>query len=38
MNKDDLWKLFTITGNINYFIKYKNMIQEGIDYIGDNKS
>ena len=38
MNKQDVWNMFKKTGNINYFIKYKNMIHKGIDYIGDNKS
>lgn len=38
MNKEDIWRLFKSTGNINYYLKYKDMIQKGIGNIGDNKS
>ena len=38
MYKKDLWELFTKTGNITYFIKYKEMIDKGIDKLGDNES
>lgn len=38
MFRNDIWTLFTRTGDINYFIKYKEMINKGIDHIGDNKS
>ncbi len=29
MTKDDLWNLFKMTGNINYYLKYKEMIKKG---------
>lgn len=29
MTKEDVWNLFKITGNINYYLKYKQMIREG---------
>lgn len=38
MNKNDIWQLFKMTGKIEYFIKYKEMQEKGIDYIGDNES
>ena len=38
MNKEDLWKLFTKTGDLNYYIKYKEMTSKGIDRLGDNES
>lgn len=38
MNKNDIWNLFKITGKIEYFLKYKEMTEKGIDYIGDNES
>ena len=37
MNKDDIWKLFKITGNIDYYIKYKDMIDKGLDKLGNNE-
>jgi hypothetical protein len=38
MTRDDLWTLFKKTGDISYYIKYKDMLDKGLDRIGDNKS
>lgn len=38
MTKEDIWELFKKTGDINYFLKYKDLINKGLDKIGDNKS
>ncbi len=38
MNRKDIWSLFSTTGNIKYYLKYRDMVQKGIDNIGDNKS
>ena len=38
MKKDEIWKLFEITGNINYYLKYIDMNNKGIDKLGDNES
>lgn len=38
MNKNDIWNLFKMTGKIEYFLKYKEMTEKGIDYIADNES
>ena len=37
MNKTELWNLFKLTGNLNYYLKYKEMIDRGLDKIGDNE-
>ena len=37
MTKDDVWRLFMMTGNINYYIKYKKMLEEGVVELGANK-
>lgn len=29
MTKEDLWNLFKMTGNITYYLKYKEMIKKG---------
>jgi hypothetical protein len=29
MNREDVWKLFKMTGKIEYYIKYKKMCKEG---------
>ncbi len=29
MNKEDVWELFKQTGKIIYYLKYKEMTQEG---------
>ena len=28
MNEKDIWNLFRLTGKIEYYIKYKNMLDE----------
>lgn len=28
MNEKDMWKLFKLTGNIKYYMKYKDMKKE----------
>ena len=28
MNKDDLWLLFKMTGKIEYYLKYKSLIEK----------
>ena len=38
MTRDDLWLLFKRTGNISYYIKYKDMLDKGLDRTGNNKS
>lgn len=38
MTREDLWKLFTKTGNISYYIKFREMLNKGFDKIGDNES
>ena len=38
MYKKDIWNLFKLTGKIEYYLKYKQMINEGIDYIGDKEN
>jgi len=37
VSKSELWNLFKITGNLNYYIKYREMIDRGIDKLGDNE-
>ena len=31
LNKNDLWLLFTKTGRIEYYLKYKNYKEEEVD-------
>jgi hypothetical protein len=38
MTKEDIWVLFKKTGNINYYIKYKDMIEKGIDKLENRES
>ena len=38
MSKEDIWNLFKLTGNTDYYLKYKNLINEGIDKIEYNNS
>ena len=38
MTREDIWNLFTKTGDINYYLKYKDMLDKGLDKIGDNES
>ena len=38
MNKDDVWNLFVKTGKLEYYIKYKQMLEGKIDTLGDDRS
>lgn len=38
MTKNDVWLLFKKTGDINYYIKYKEMLEKGIDSVEDRES
>lgn len=38
MKKEDVWNLFVATGKLEYYIKYKEMIEGKIDTLGDNRS
>ena len=38
MNKNDVWRLFEKTGKLEYYLKYKDMIEKKVDNLGDNKS
>ena len=38
MNRNDIWNLFKLTGKIEYFLKYKDMIDKGIDIIETTES
>ncbi len=38
MNRNDIWSLFKMTGKIEYFLKYREMCEKGIDKIGNNES
>ena len=38
MTRNDIWVLFKKTGNISYYIKYKEKIEKGIDKLEDRKS
>lgn len=38
MTKNDVWNLFKKTGNIEYYIKYRYMIEKGLDKLEDRKS
>ena len=35
MTREDVWNLFKKTGKIEYFIKYQQMVDSGVDRIGD---
>lgn len=35
MNKNDVWNMFVNTGKIEYYIKYKQMVDGKIDILGD---
>lgn len=37
LNKDDVWKLFVKTGKLEYYVKYKEMLEGKIDTLGDNE-
>ncbi len=34
MTKDDLWNLFKMTGKLEYYIKYQEMVERKIDTLG----
>lgn len=34
MDRKDIWNLFKLTGKVEYFIKYREMVEKGIDSIG----
>ena len=38
MNKDDIWNLFKKTGKLEYYLKYKDMVEKKVDNLGDDKS
>ena len=38
MNKNDVWSLFKMTGKIEYFLKYIEMKEKEVEYLGDNES
>lgn len=38
MNKNDIWNLFVQTGKLEYYIKYKEMVEGMIDTIGDKEN
>lgn len=38
MNRNDIWNLFKLTGKIEYFLKYKDMTNKGIDRIETTES
>lgn len=38
MNKEDIWNLFKITGKINYYLLFKRLEKEEVDYIGNSKN
>ena len=38
MNKKDVWNLFVKTGKLEYYIKYKEMLEWKIDTLGDDRS
>ena len=38
MNKEDVWNLFKQTGKIEYYVKYKKMVEKKVDTLGDKES
>lgn len=38
MDKEDIWKLFTLTGDINYYLKYKSMEEGKLDVRKSSKN
>lgn len=38
MNKSDVWNLFVLTGKLEYYVKYKEMVEGKIDTIGNDRS
>ena len=37
MTKYDIWNLFVRTGNISYYLRYKEMINKGLEKYGNNQ-
>lgn len=37
MKIEDVWNLFKKTGKLEYFIKYRKMVEGKIDTLGDNR-
>ena len=37
MNKDDVWNLFSKTGKIEYYLKYKEMLEKKADNLGNSE-
>lgn len=38
MNINDIWQLFKKTGKLEYYLKYNDMKNKGMSYIGDKES
>lgn len=38
MRQEDVWNLFVKTGKLEYYLKYKEMVEGKIDTIGDIES
>lgn len=38
MRREDVWNLFKETGKLEYYLKYKEMVEGKFDAIGDNRS
>ncbi len=37
MNRNDVWNLFVNTGKLEYYVKYRQMLDGKIDTIGDKE-
>lgn len=37
MNKEDVWRLFETTGKIEYYLKYRKMVEGKIEPLGSNR-
>lgn len=37
MNKKDVWNLFVKTGKLEYYLKYRQMLEGKIDTLGDEE-
>ena len=35
MNQNDVWNLFVKTGKLEYYLKYKDMLEKKVDNLGD---
>lgn len=38
MNINDIWNLFKMTGKLEYYLKYKEMLKKEMSSIGNNES